>query len=88
MPLADGAATLQELSMCVLVTQGSGDELKPIVVEQHPAPGSEAGKGAVVTIVIDTPEDMSAAMEVIGDANEALGCTEGSGVGGVKGTGY
>jgi hypothetical protein len=75
MPLADGAATAQELGMCVLVTQGSGDELQPIVVEQHPAPGSEAVAGAVTTIVIDTLEDISAAMDVIGEMNEEMSCT-------------
>ena len=88
MPLADGAAALQELGLCVLVAQGSGDELQRIVVEQHPTPGSAVAEGSVVTIVIDTPENTSADIGVIGNANEAMGCAEGSGVGGVKGTGY
>jgi hypothetical protein len=46
------------------------------VVEQHPTPGSEVAERAVVMIVIETPEDGLADLEVIGDTNEAMGCTE------------
>jgi beta-lactam-binding protein with PASTA domain len=86
--LSDGAGALQELGLCVEVRQGGGDELQHIVVEQDPAPGERVTTGTLVTIEIDTPDDVSATMEAIGDANEALSCTEGSGIGGVKGTGY
>ena len=88
MQLAKGGASLQGVGLCVLVEQGSGPERGQIVVEQEPAPGTAVPRRTLITIVIDTPDDVSAAMEEIGAANEALGCTEGSGIGGVKGTGY
>ena len=80
-PLRDGAAILQAVGLCVLVEQGSGDEPQEVVVGQRPEPGSVVAMGTLVTIVIDTPANVSATMEGIGAGNETLDCTEGSGIG-------
>jgi hypothetical protein len=45
-------------------------------------PGWPPLGGALVTIVIETPADVSATMDQIGATNESLGCLRGSGVGG------
>jgi hypothetical protein len=52
------------------------------VVAQSPEPGVAAARGALVTIVIETPADVLATMDQIGATNESLGCLRGSGVGG------
>ena|SRR5262245_65239863 len=82
MPLGDGAAALQALGLCVLVEQGNGSGTEQVVVAQRPAPGVATAEGTLVTIVIDTPDDVFSTMEDIGAKNEALGCLHGSGVGG------
>ncbi|HEX5938477.1 MAG TPA: hypothetical protein VFZ75_12450 [Actinomycetota bacterium] len=85
MTIRDGAFALQQLGLWVAVEQGSGPARRLIVAEQRPQPGVLVLERSLVTLVNVSPEALTRVLAGIAARNRGLGCSEGTGVGGVPG---
>jgi hypothetical protein len=86
--IAAGAQKLQSVGLCVHVQQGSGPDLGRRIDRQTPAPDALVTEGSVVILTTNTVEDVLNELEEIGRRNEAMSCSEGTGIGGEEGTAY